>query len=369
MRSGFAVTRSNPLRNNFRRGTSIKDFRMKHATKLALAALLELMLSTACAAPLQAIAVAVTASDQTYQAEGVVEAVRQSTIAAQVPARIVAMHVRAGDAVKSGQVLVRLDPRTAADQLASSQAQVAAAQAQLDAARKDFDRNRRLYEKQYISQAAMEQAETQFKAAQAQAKATTAQAGVAATQASFSTLLAPYAGMVASVSAEVGDMASPGVPVMTIYDPTELRVVAQVPESFAQSLAVGRPIRIAFTGTTEGPRYVEATRTVLLPTADPSTHTRQVRLTLPADAKGLAPGMFARAALPLTGVEAARITVPVSSVVRRPEFSAVYAIDANGRAQLRQVRLGREVGNNVEVLAGLQPGERIAADPIAAARQ
>jgi multidrug efflux system membrane fusion protein len=342
---------------------------MKHATLFAFASLLGMALSTAGAAPLQAVTVAATTRDPTYQAEGVVEAVRQSAIAAQVPARIIEVNVRAGDTVKAGQVLVRLDPRTAADQLASSQAQVAAAQAQLEAARKDFERNRRLFEKQYISQAAMEQAETQFKAAQAQAKATTAQAGVATTQSSFSTLTAPYSGIVASVSAEVGDMASPGLPVMTIYDPTELRVVAQLPESFAHSLASNRPIRIALAGTAEGPRYVEATRMVLLPTADPTTHTRQVRLTLPADAKGLAPGMFARAAFPLTRAEAARIAVPVSSVVRRPEFSAVYVIDVNGRAQLRQVRLGRETGNDVEILAGLQPGDRIAADPVAAARQ
>jgi hypothetical protein len=108
---------------------------------------------------------------------------------------------------------------------------------------------------------------------------------------------------------------------------------------------------------------------VLLPTADPSTHTRQVRLTLPADSKGLAPGMFARATFPLTRAETARITVPASSVVRRPEFSAVYVIDANGHAQLRQVRLGRTAGADVEVLAGLSPGDRIAADPVAAARQ
>jgi membrane fusion protein, multidrug efflux system len=328
-----------------------------------------MMLAPAGAAPLQTVTVAAAAADQTYQAEGVVEAVRQSTIAAQVPARVIEMRVRAGDAVKAGQVLVRLDPRTAADQLASSQAQVAAAQAQLEAARKDFDRNRRLFEKQYISQAAMEQAETQFKAAQAQAKATTAQAGVATTQSSFTTLVAPFSGIVASVSVEVGDMASPGLPVLTIYDPTELRVVAQLPESYAQNLAGNRPIRIALPGTTDVPRYIEATRMVLLPTADPTTHTRQVRLTLPANAPGLAPGMFARAAFPLTRVESARITVPASSLVRRPEFSAVYVIDANGRAQLRQVRLGRESGGAVEVLAGLQSGDRIAADPVAAARQ
>jgi len=342
---------------------------MRHATRFAFAALLGSMLASAGAAPLQTVTVSAASSDPLYQAEGVVEAVRQSTIAAQVPARITEMHVRAGDAVKAGQVLVRLDPRTATDQLASSQAQVAAAQAQLEAARKDFDRNRHLFEKQYISQAAMEQAETQFKAAQAQAKATTAQAGVAMTQSSFTTLVAPFSGIVASVSVELGDMASPGLPVMTIYDPTELRVVAQLPESHAQNLAANRPIRIALSGTKDGPRYLEATRMVLLPTADPATHTRQVRLTLPANTQGLAPGMFARAAFPLTGTESARIVVPASSLVRRPEFSAVYVIDASGHAQLRQVRLGRATGDSIEVLAGLQAGDRIAVDPIAAAKQ
>ena len=342
---------------------------MRHATRFALAALLGTMLASAGAAPLQTVTVSAATTDPLYQAEGVVEAVRQSTIAAQVPARITEMHVRAGDAVKAGQVLVRLDPRTAADQLASSQAQVAAAQAQLEAARKDFDRNRRLFEKQYISQAAMEQAETQFKAAQAQAKATTAQAGVATTQSSFTTLVAPFSGIVASVSVEVGDMASPGLPVMTIYDPSELRVAAQLPESYAQNLAASRPIRIALPGTKDGPRYLDATRTVLLPTADPATHTRQVRLTLPANTQGLAPGMFARAAFPLTGTESARIAVPASSLVRRPEFSAVYVVDANGRAQLRQVRLGRASGDSIEVLAGLQAGDRVAIDPVAAAKQ
>jgi len=192
---------------------------MEQLTRFAFAALLGTMLSPAGAASLQTVTVAPAAADRTYAAEGVVEAVRQSTIAAQVPARIIDMRVRAGDAVKAGQVLVRLDPRTATDQLASSQAQVAASQAQLEAALKDFERSRRLFEKQYISRAAMEQAETQYKAAQAQARTSIAQAGVASTQSSFTVLTAPYSGIVASVSAEVGDMASPGAPVMTIFDP------------------------------------------------------------------------------------------------------------------------------------------------------
>ncbi len=319
-------------------------------------------------APLATIEVTAAAASPAYVAEGVVEAVRQSAIAAQVPGRIVQMRVRAGDIVKQGQVLVRLDARAAADQLASSQAQVAAAQAQLESARREFDRNRRLYEKRYISQAAMEQAETQFKAAEAQARATLAQAGVASTQSTYAILTAPFGGIVASVAAEIGDLASPGVPLLTLYDPAQMRVVAPLPEGHVPLLAPGKPVTllVAAGGHT---RPVEATALTVLPTANPSTHTRDVRLELPLGDKDLAPGMFVRASFPLSGAGSATLRIPTSAVVRRPEFTAVYVVDAAGRAQLRQVRLGRTAGDLVEVASGLAAGERIAVDATAAARR
>lgn len=340
--------------------------RMSKVVALALVCALWL---PAAAAPLATLTVAPAAGSASYTAEGVTEAVRQSVIAAQIPARITEMHVRAGDAVKAGQILVRLDARTVADQVASSQAQVAAAQAQLEGARREYERNRRLYEKRYISQAAMEQAETQFKAADAQARASIAQAGVASTQSTYATLIAPYAGVVASVNAEVGDMASPGVPILTLYDPTELRVVAQLPESYAPNVVPGKSVLVTIPGAGGEPRAFQATRVTILPTANPATHTREVRLALSPAVQGVTPGMFARATFQLATTAAPRITLPSSAVVRRPEFAAVYVVDAGGRAQLRQVRLGRETGDMVEVAAGLAPGDRVAVDPTAASRQ
>jgi RND family efflux transporter MFP subunit len=340
---------------------------MNRPCRMAALALL-LASAPALAQPLATITVAPTADSAVYVAEGVAEAVRQSVIAAQVPGRVTEVRVRAGDAVKAGQLLIRLDARTAADQVASSQAQVAAAQAQLEAARRDYERNKRLYEKRYISQAAMEQAETQFKAAEAQARASMAQAGVAATQSTYTTLTAPYAGTVASVSAEVGDMATPGTALVALYDPGELRVVAQLPASHAANLAADKPVRVTLSGG-EKSRALEVSRVTVLPTINPATHTREVRVPLPAGTEGIAPGMFARVAFPLATAAAPRLTVPASAVVRRPEFTAVYTVDASGRAQLRQVRLGREAGGAVEVAAGLAPGDRVAVDAVAAARQ
>ncbi len=335
----------------------------------AIAAAPWLALPPARAAGLATLTLSASPADQAYVADGRVEAVRQTVVAAQVPARVVELRVKAGDAVKAGQVLVRLDPRAAADQVAASQAQVAAAQAQLDAARKEYERNQHLYAKQYISRAAMDQAEANYKAAQAQAKAMVAQAGVASTQSSFTTLAAPYAGVVASVNVELGDMASPGVPLLTLYDPTELRVVATVPETYVAQLAAGAPVRIELPGAAADARSLDAAATVVLPTVDAATHTRQVRLALPASRQAVAPGMFARASFPLRAKGPGRLTVPASAVVRRPEFNAVYVVGADGRPQLRQVRLGREGRDGVEVVSGLQAGDKVAVDAVAAARQ
>ena len=114
---------------------------------------------------------------------------------------------------------------------------------------------------------------------------------------------------------------------------------------------------------------IDAAKVQLLPTADPATHTLEMRLDLPPGLAGVAPGMFARAWLPLGGGDAeTRLYVPAAAVVRRAELTGVYVIGADGRPLLRQVRLGRANGERVEVLAGVVAGEHVALDPQAAAR-
>ncbi len=341
---------------------------MKVLPKLALAALLAHSV-WAAAAELETAPVQAAGASDVYAADGVLEAVRQSVIAAQVAGRITDLRVKAGDVVKAGQVLARVDERVAAQQVSASRAMVAAAEAQLDAAKREYARSQRLYGKQYLSQAALEQAEAQYKATEAQVRATLAQAGMASTQTSFHTIVAPYAGVIAEVSCELGDMAAPGKPLMRLYDPAALRVVVTLPESTAPALAAGKPTKLEFPGANEALRWQTAQSTTLLPTADPTSHTLQVRATLAPKLAGLTPGMFARAYLPVSAAQGGRITVPAKAVVMRTELNAVYVVNNEGRAQLRQVRLGRQVGERVEVLAGLEANERVALDPVAAAKQ
>jgi len=294
-------------------------------------------------------------------AEGVVEAVRQSTLGAQIAGRITALPVKAGDRVRAGQVLVQIDPRSATQAEAASQSQVRETQANLANAKAKYERSQRLFEQKFISRAALDQAESEFLAAQAQAAGAAANAGQSATSKSYTTIVAPYDGVVAATEVEVGDMATLGKPLLTVFDPRELRVTATVPQSVLAQADFDAPTKVEIPTLA---RDVVARRVTVIPVADTRTHTTRVRLDLP-EAAGLMPGQYARARI-VTG-RARTLAVPEVAVLRRSEVTAVYVIDATGRAQLRQVRVGETAGNGlVEVLAGLNAGEHVALDPVRA---
>lgn len=299
----------------------------------------------------------------------VVEAVRQTTLSAQVPGAIVALHVKVGDNVKAGQELLRIDARAAQQNVAGSAAQVDAAQASLNVAATEYERQKQLFEKNYISQGALDRSLAQYRAAQAQVNALQAQTRAAQTQSGFFVLNAPYAGVVSEVPVTLGDMAMPGRPLITLHDPSALRVTAAVPQTLLAGLSTqGVRYEVPGLSTLKGPQAAQQVQ--VLPTVDAATHTAQLRVPLPTPLAGAAPGMFARVWLPANSGSAPgqRLWVPASAVVRRAEMTGVYVIDDKGVPRLRQVRLGSGSGERIEVLSGVSAGEQVATDPQAAAR-
>jgi len=329
---------------------------------LALAALAS---SQAHAGPLQTAPVERTTGAAAYVAEGVVEALRETALAVEVQGRITDIRVQAGDRVKAGQVLARIDARLAGQQAAASRAQVDAAQARLAAAQKEYERSRQLAQKHYISQAALERAEAEFRAREAAAKADIAEAAAADVGGSLHTLVAPYAGQVSSVDVSLGDMALPGRPLITLFDPRQLRVTAHVPPAIAAEINADSA-RIEIPALPAVSRPIVPSRVQVLPLADAASHTAELRLEMDAVPAGVMPGMFARVRLASGGTQA-RLSVPARAVVHRTELDAVYVVDGAGRAILRQVRLGEVRQDRVEILSGVSEGEQIALDPVAAA--
>jgi RND family efflux transporter MFP subunit len=300
--------------------------------------------------------------DLSYPAEAVVEAVKQATVAAQVQGRVLEVKIDAGDRVKAGEVLMRIDPREAAQGVAGAEADVAQAQANLANAKSGYERTKNLFAQKFISQSALDTAQSAYRAAEAQLKAAQAGRGQAGNAQSFTTITAPIGGVVARRHIEQGEMAAPGKELLTIYEPGELRVSADVPQYKLADVRRTLRARVEFPDTG---RWVDARSVTVLPTADARTHTVRVRVSLPQDGAGAVPGLYARVHF-VTG-RAKKLLVPGQAVLRRGEVSAVYVLDAQGGTQLRQVRLGEPVADgSVEVLAGVAAGERVALEPVKA---
>jgi membrane fusion protein, multidrug efflux system len=286
--------------------------------------------------------------------EGIVEAERQTAIAAQVTGSIVEISVKAGERVKKGQLLVRIDARAAAQTAAAGKAQQASAEASLELARKELEREKQLFAQGYISQAAEDRAEAKFKVAEAQARAQSSMAAEAQTQAGFYTVRAPYAGVVSEVPVVLGDMAMPGRPLLTLYDPAALRVTAHIPQSAASGGFPAATLEIS--GNEIKPAHIK-----VLPAIDAGTDTVEVRFSLPPSFSA-APGTFVRVEAGVNAAASSIVRIPLAAVVKRAELTGAYVLNSQNQPMLRQIRLGRTFGPEVEVLSGINPGERVAPD-------
>jgi len=299
---------------------------------------------------------------QTYSVEGVIEAVRQSTVSAQISGRVKEVNFDVGDTVKKGQVILRIDERETEQALAGSQAQVMQSQAALTQAKANYERSVQLFEQKYISQAALDKAKADYEMAQAQTAASAAGESQSALARGYAAVIAPFGGVVASRMVELGEMVTVGKPLMVGFDPTQMRVIVNVPQYKLTEIGTRPRVNVELTSLK---RWVSAAAVTVQPSADSRTHSTQVRVTIPANEKGVYPGMFVRAHFVIG--KASKLLIPASAVVRRSEVVAVYVVDDKGAARLRQVRVGDLSGEkDIEVLVGLNPGESVALDPIKA---
>lgn len=301
---------------------------------------------------------AVTAPDR-LSLDGMVQAIREATIAAQVAGTVAAVDIQAGDEVHAGQALLRLDGREAGQTQQAAQALIREADAELALAQAELRRRKTLYEQRYISQAAYQQAQARAETARAQAAARHAQAGAAQTHHDYFTILAPHDGLVSRLDAHPGDMVMPGQPLALLFDPGALRIQATVPQRHAARLAPQAHVQWP-------PGYPDLPATLpvqVLPARDPGSLTGTIRLALPPGARGPAPGTPVRIQIDLDGTARTRLWIPAEAVVRHADLRGVYVLGADGAPRLRQVRLGPSDGDRIEVLAGLQAGEAVVRNP------
>lgn len=269
---------------------------------------------------------------------GTVRAKLRATLEAKVSGRIRRLSVAVGQRVKRGQVVAELDVK-------EIRAKLAKAQAVLKQAEADRDRYQRLLKKKSVTQA-------EFEGVQARYSVAVATVTEVESILAYARVTAPFDGVVTHKLADVGDLASPGRPIVEIEDPSQLRFEAAVPDALSRFVGLGAelPVRVA---SIETP--LTGTVSELAPAADPNSRTRLVKIDLPAQ-DNLRAGQFGRTLVPTGRTRVLRI--PTSAVVRRGQLEIVF-VAADNVATLRLVKTGKVVGELVEVVSGLDSGETI----------
>ncbi|MFN3964787.1 MAG: efflux RND transporter periplasmic adaptor subunit [Silanimonas lenta] len=312
------------------------------------------------AAGLETLTLAPAAAARERSWDGVVQAVNRATLTAQTAGRVVELPFDVNDYVRAGEVVVRFTDVEQRSGRAQAEASLRAAQAQAAEAETEHRRIADLAARQLVARSQLDQATARRDAARAALAAAEAALRQAGEQVDYTVVRAPYSGLLTERHVEVGEAVRPGQPLVSGLSLGQLRVEVQVPQA---DIAAIREHKAAVVQLPDG-RDVPAREVIVFPTANPQTHTFTVRVELPEMETGLQPGNTVKVRFKLG--EAERLLVPVRALVRRSEIAAVYVVSPEGRVALRQIRPGHVFGEQVEVLAGLSPGEAVALDPVAA---
>ncbi len=296
-----------------------------------------------------------------FRLDGVVEATKQTTVSAQTSGQIQALLFDVDDYVEKDAVIVVLKDTEHQSRLVGAAADLKEAVARLQEAREDHARTKDVHAKKLVADAAMDRAEASLKSARARFEAAQAGLAQAKEQLEYTRVRAPYAGIVTERHAQVGEIAQPGQPLISGISLAELRVLVHVPQSLVPRIREYRQARVQLPDGS----WVDAAALTVFPYADPKSSTFSVRLDLPADGSGIFPGMFVKTAFVTDSKQ--ELLIPGRAVVSRSEVTAVYVVQVDGSIRFRHVRLGRATDDGFRlVLAGLEPGERVALDPIRA---
>lgn len=306
---------------------------------------LVLALTVLLAVPFTASAANATAEQKSLadilQLQGVVEATNAATVSAQVSGRVERVLVEVGDEVSAGATIVTITSVDQYQALTQAESQLAAAQANLTAAQQEYDRVIRLVEQKLLPTAERDRVQANLDSAKAQQRSAQAAVARAQEQLSYTEVKAPYGGVVSARLVEPGELVQPGTPLMSGFDPAELRIHVDLPARYAgaaQHYAWARVAGIA----------PDAFR--VFPTADQQTGTQRLRLNLPADTNFL-PGQWQTVEVQVG--EHQGVVIPFAAVYRQGELTMVKLADGNWRA----VRLGGRYGDDVEVVSGLAANE------------
>lgn len=296
-----------------------------------------------------------TQKAQTVQLNATIEAVDKATLSSQTSGRIINIYFDTNDYVNQGDVLLEISNKEQGAQLAANEAELLRAKVNYNEASLAHERYKKLFPKGAISQGQLDEAEALAKTTKQQIKAAEANLIQAKESLNYTIVKAPYSGVVVERHVEVGETIAPGMPLFSGMSLDKLRAVTEIPQRYLEALRKNPEFVITLN---DGSKLF-SDQITLFSHADQQSHAFKVRIDLPVHESLLLPGMWVKAQF-ISGTRET-ILIPNSAVLINNELTAVYR-NLNGKAVLTQIRLGNVEEGYVEVLAGLQHGDKISLD-------
>jgi multidrug efflux pump subunit AcrA (membrane-fusion protein) len=321
-----------------------------------------------------------------YEAVGTVQAGATVNLASKLMGTIEKVKVREGDRVKTGDVLIVIDQRQVDAGYRQAEAGLAEAKKAFDGAvssrdaalaserlaRATYDRYENLRKEESVSAQEFDEVEARYReakagASRAEAMVETASARIHQAQAGLASatvtrkdavITAPNDGVITSKLVEEGDLASPGTPLLSMDTTYGYRVDAILPENYFEDVKPGQSVKVTVPAFRE--EAVPATIRTVVPAADQRSRSFLLKVTLPEDLT-VKSGMFARVEVPVGRM--AKMLIPSSAVVHQGQLTALFVLKDQDIVRFRLIRLGKISQEGVEVLSGLQAGERFVAEP------
>ena len=317
-----------------------------------------------------------------YEALGTITAQNSSTLSGKIMGTVKAVNVKEGDAVSKGDILVILDERQVAAGLRQSEAGLTgakkaenaaisaqnAALAGANLAKATYKRFQKLFQEESATRQEFEEAQArhlqaQAALAQAQAMVSAARSQVQQARAAVSgagisqkdaTILAPYDGIVTAKMINVGDLASPGIPLLTLEKIGGFQVEFLLPEHHIQAVQMGQTMDVTIPALANFPSITGTVKTIA-PTADAKSRSFNVKMTIP-DSSMLRSGMFSRVSIPVG--DGGMLLIPESAQLTQGQLTGYFLVNDKNIARFRLMRTGRHFKDQIEIISGVKPGTR-----------
>ena len=295
----------------------------------------------------------------TVLASGTVEAVQTANISTRVMGRITNIFVKTGDKVNKGQLLASVFDEDIKAKRAQADAVIAEAEGAYATAQKDYDRFNNLYKQQSATAKELDNVTLQYNSAKARLAAAKQMRSEVNANLSYSSLTAPFPGVVTQKLADVGSIANPGMPILTIEQDGTFQLSASIAESDISNIHLGDVANIQIKSTG---KYFDGKIIQINPSSQFTGGQYIVKISIPEETKkDIYSGMFAGVSIPVKEIQEAEndvVLVPLSAIINRDELTGIYTVSVNNTALLRWIRLGKSYGDKVEVISGLSKDEK-----------